>query len=91
MDMASESDLDKSESWVGAAYVVLIAANVAVTYYELRGTSVLAPFEARVQRWRRRASAYLIRPWHDPARWRRMVTEVVVEAWVATEGEKGPQ
>ena len=73
------------QTWVETAVYVLTSAVAA--YAMLRQAGVEIDFSAVTSRYRRVKSAVEKMPWLNPKRWRRMVNEVLLEAWIESEGE----
>jgi hypothetical protein len=72
------------------ATVLLVAAEIYVLIDQnakRNGGEGLAPHLTKSQDKVKVLRDRIVKPWHYPERWRRMVDEVVVEAWIHTEGD----
>jgi len=70
-----------TERFSNLVYALLIGAEVLVLLDQHDRRTGGPGLEKRLRSWQKK----YVKPWHFPERWRRMVNEVVVEAWIATE------
>ncbi len=86
MSAEETKDVETSlQTWVETAVYVLTSAIAA--YAMLRQAGVEIDFTPVTTRYHRAKAAVEKMPWLNPKRWRRMVNEVLLEAWIESEGE----